>query len=256
MKLKKSTIATLKAFKKIDNKMMVNKGNRIRITDNLSKVIVYVDIEDSFPKRFGLYDLNEFLSVLKIIPDADLDFKEDHLIIKGDDVEVKYLYGDEEYIKEAPSAIIFPPINEVEYKNRLAEYKQKLASYEKEMNQYRIDFESYEEALLEYNDSKEGNIDIDEPVKPKEPAKPQEPPKPNKDDILQFNLTKDQINRLCILGKLLDQEFVIFSTEAGSNDITMSLAKEKDYDAELEDTVIFTIDKTSSDHESKVTVKL
>ncbi len=257
MKLSKSTIETLKEFKNIDHRMIFYKGNKIRICDHICKVVVYADIEDFLPKRFAIYNLDEFLSVLKAIPDADLDFKEDHLVIKGDDIEVKYLYGEEEYIREVPSAaaFIFPPTNEVEYKSRLDEYKKKLSSYEKEMTQYRIDFESYEKSLLEYNDSKESNIDIDEPVKPKEPSKPQEPTKPNKNDILQFNLTKDQIDRACTLGKLLGQEFVTFSTEAGSNDIKMSLAKEKGYD-ELEDTVTFTIDKTSSDHESKVTAKL
>ncbi|GAL15054.1 sliding clamp DNA polymerase accessory protein [Vibrio astriarenae] len=247
MKLTKHTIETIKQFSNVqmsNDSMMVDKGNRIKVMDSLGKFLCYVDIEDSFPKKFGLNDLKKFIATLKMIPDAELDFKENHFTIKGEDIEVNYMYADENYIKEAPEWIGFPPIDNDEYKKSLDYYQShQVPYYEESIKKYKHELDLYEQVLSESKDS-----EIEEPKKPVEPEKPKKPTIVDEKEILKFSLTREYIKRLCVAAKLYDLELVCFSTDVKSNDVKMKLVSDNG-NFETQDIVTFVVDKTKSEHE-------
>ena len=70
------------------------------------------DIVEDFPNEVGIYDLNEFLSVLALIPDPDIEFNDNHMIIQNDQQRVTYYYSNPE-ILTTPSKDITMPSAEV-----------------------------------------------------------------------------------------------------------------------------------------------
>lgn len=109
MKVSKQTLDILNSFSSINNGMMINEGERLRVRDNSGKIIAYANINDSFPKDFAIYDLGEFLSAIGLIDDPTFDFFDANLIIKnGKGRAIRYNYGDSEYITKAPEVVKYP----------------------------------------------------------------------------------------------------------------------------------------------------
>ena len=58
---------------------------------------------EAFPHDFGIYDLNEFLGVLTLVKDAELDFSSDKFAnLTGSRTKIKYFFSD-------PSILTTPP---------------------------------------------------------------------------------------------------------------------------------------------------
>lgn len=102
MKLSKSTIGILKNFATINGGIQFVEGNEIRVAAIDKSVMGIAKVEESFPIDFALYDLNQFLSVLSMFNEPELEFKEDHMVIKQGRNRVKYFYTDSDNIVAAP----------------------------------------------------------------------------------------------------------------------------------------------------------
>ena len=62
----------------------------------------------TFPREFGIYDLNQFLNGLSLHQDPNLDFSEDtYLTIREGKRRVKYFFAD-------PQVIVTPPEKEID----------------------------------------------------------------------------------------------------------------------------------------------
>lgn len=104
MKLSENTVNILKNFSTINQNILVKEGSSLRTMSTMKNILAEATIKESFPKEFGVYDLNEFLGVLTLVSDADLKFNDDHfLTFKGKNTEVKYMYSD-------PSILTVPPV--------------------------------------------------------------------------------------------------------------------------------------------------
>ena len=109
MKITKPTIEMLQSLSSINNGMIIHAGSRLRTQDTMNKVIAYADIVDEFPQDFAIYDLSEFLGALNLVSDAELEFGESAVVIKNDlKYSLSYVYGNEEYINEAPEIMKYP----------------------------------------------------------------------------------------------------------------------------------------------------
>lgn len=102
MKLSKSTIAILKNFATINGGIQFVEGNEIRVAAIDKSVMGIATVEETFPVEFALYDLNQFLSVLTMFDEPELEFHDDYLIIKQGRQRVKYFYTDSDNIVAAP----------------------------------------------------------------------------------------------------------------------------------------------------------
>jgi hypothetical protein len=79
-------------------------------------------ISETIPQNFGIYDLNNFLSVMSLFKDgAELEFDSKHIIIKGygGRSKIKYRFTDPSMIVAAPN--VRPQIPTVDVKFTLSE---------------------------------------------------------------------------------------------------------------------------------------
>jgi len=101
MKLSKGTLEILKAATAVNNEIVLNKGNEIRITKN-GYFIMIAEIEEAFPQRFGISDLGNFINVISSLKDDfELEFPSvDRIQIKSGKTKILYAARDPETIRE------------------------------------------------------------------------------------------------------------------------------------------------------------
>ena len=103
MKLSNDTVDVLKNFSNINQNILVKEGTKIRTMSTMKNILGEADIAESFPKEFGIYDLNEFLGVLTLTNDPEIEFNHDsYLTIRGGHSKVQYFFSD-------PSILVTPP---------------------------------------------------------------------------------------------------------------------------------------------------
>jgi hypothetical protein len=90
MKLSKETLSQIKNYASINQNLMLKPGKRLATKDASNKIFSSVSITEEFPNPFAIYDVNEFLSVLSLFNDPDIDFTEKYLTIKEGNSALKY----------------------------------------------------------------------------------------------------------------------------------------------------------------------
>ena len=105
MKLSKETINVLKNFARINQGIYFREGNVIRTISPAKNIMASANIQESFPVEFGIYDLNNFISVLSLHnDDVTFEFDDRHVLISGLNGRstIKYRFC-------APNMIVVPP---------------------------------------------------------------------------------------------------------------------------------------------------
>ena len=103
MKLSNKTLEVLKNFSNINQNILIEEGNVLRTISTMKNILGSATIEESFPKEFGIYDLNEFLGVLSLTKDSEIELNnESYLSINSGKIKIKYFFSD-------PSIIVAPP---------------------------------------------------------------------------------------------------------------------------------------------------
>ena len=107
MKLSENTLTILKNFAGINQSILVKKGNKLRTISIAKNILSEAEILEEFPRDFAIYDLNQFLNVLSLHQDPNLDFSEEtHITIRDGKRRVKYFYSD-------PNVIVSPPEKQI-----------------------------------------------------------------------------------------------------------------------------------------------
>ena len=107
MKLSDKTLTILKNFAGINNSILVKEGNQLRTISVAKNILAEAEINEEFPREFGIYDLNQFLNGLSLHQDPDLDFTKDtYLDIREGKRRVKYFFAD-------PAVVIAPPEKDI-----------------------------------------------------------------------------------------------------------------------------------------------
>jgi len=84
MKLSDNTIAVLKNFGTINQGILFKKGKTLRTVSTGKNILAKATIPDEISHEFGIYDLNEFLSVVSLYKnDLDVEFDSKNLVISG-----------------------------------------------------------------------------------------------------------------------------------------------------------------------------
>ena len=103
MKLSDKTIKLLKNFSSINQSILFKEGSKLRTISVMKNILAEAEVNESFPKDFGIYDLNQFLNGMGLHQNPDLDFEnEGHVVIKEGRMRSKYFFAD-------PSVIVTPP---------------------------------------------------------------------------------------------------------------------------------------------------
>tara|TARA_R100000988_G_scaffold59838_1_gene29967 strand:+ start:11455 stop:12138 length:684 start_codon:yes stop_codon:yes gene_type:complete len=107
MKLSETTVNLLKNFSSINQSILFKEGNKLRSISVMKNILVEATVEESFPKDFGIYDLNQFLNGLSLHASPELDFKSnDFVMIREGKMRSKYFFAD-------PTVIVAPPEKEI-----------------------------------------------------------------------------------------------------------------------------------------------
>jgi hypothetical protein len=118
MKLSTETLSVLKNFASINQGIMFKKGKILRTVSAQKNVMAEAVVNDEFPTDFGVYDLNNFLSVLTLHKeDPTLDFQDNDVLISGlkGRSKIKYRFCAPHMIVAAPDKPIAMPDPEISF---------------------------------------------------------------------------------------------------------------------------------------------
>jgi hypothetical protein len=115
MQLTDNTMAVLKNFATIQPNVVLHEGNVVKTIAEAKNVMAVATLDQPFDKSVGIYNLDEFLSVLGLVDDPDLEFKDEFVTVKGNGrSQVKYFYSDTS-ILTSPQKDINMPDSEVQF---------------------------------------------------------------------------------------------------------------------------------------------
>ncbi len=109
MKLSENTLSVLKNFSAINSGLVLQKGNVQKTISPEKSILVEVELEDSLPEQFGIYDLNQFLGNISTLNNPELTFSDNDVIM--DDGEIKF-----NYYSCSVNLIVSPPDKELNLK--------------------------------------------------------------------------------------------------------------------------------------------
>ena len=105
MKLSNETLSVLKNFGAINQGLMFKQGKVLKTVNSHKNILAEVTIKEEIPTTFGVYDVNNFLSVVSLHKDdPTFEFDDKHLMIVGNKgrSKIKYRFCE-------PTMIVTPP---------------------------------------------------------------------------------------------------------------------------------------------------
>lgn len=115
MKLSENTINVLKNFSAINQSLLFKTGNTIRTVSPSKNILAQAVVDENFPRDFGIYELNQFLGLVSLFEEGELDFGENSVTIKDGSFKAKYTYSDPANIKAPPDKNIVLPSEDVKF---------------------------------------------------------------------------------------------------------------------------------------------
>jgi hypothetical protein len=96
MQLNENTMAVLKNFATIQDNIVMNEGSVVKTIAEAKNVMAVANLDQSFDKSVGVYNLNEFLSVLGLVDTPTLEFGDSSVKVSDSSgrSSVKYFYSD------------------------------------------------------------------------------------------------------------------------------------------------------------------
>lgn len=108
MKLTPKTIAILKNFYAISPAIFIQPGSTLKTVAPMFSVIASADVDAKFTKKFGLYDVNRFLSSVAMFNDPDLKITSEKVTIADERTSLEYMCAPENSIEKVPDFPEFP----------------------------------------------------------------------------------------------------------------------------------------------------
>ena len=110
MELSENTLNVLKNYSGINPNMMIRSGNTIKTISEARTVLSTAVVDANFPKDFGIYDLNEFMGVLRLVDTPRLNFEDEYVVVNDSTgrSKVKYFYSSEDTLTTPQKDITMP----------------------------------------------------------------------------------------------------------------------------------------------------
>ena len=106
MFLSTETVSLLKNFSTINQSLLIKAGKSLRTMSAMKNILAEAEITEEFSRDVAIYDLNQFLNCLSLIPGAEILLEESSIVITDGDNSIEYRYSD-------PSVITAPPDKEL-----------------------------------------------------------------------------------------------------------------------------------------------
>ena len=107
MYLSSDTVQILKNLSTINQSILIKPGKVLSSMSVMKNILVSADITEEFEKQVAIYDLNQFLNCLSLVPGAELKLEENSIEITDGTTSIDYRYSD-------PSVITAPPEKKLE----------------------------------------------------------------------------------------------------------------------------------------------
>ena len=106
MFLTNDTVSVLKNFATINQSILIKQGRKLRSMSAMKNILVEATITEEFTRDVAIYDLNQFLNALSLVPGGELSLNTDSIEITDGTNSIDYRYSD-------PSVITAPPDKEL-----------------------------------------------------------------------------------------------------------------------------------------------
>lgn len=114
MKISKETISILKNFSSINSNILLKSGSVLSTMNVQKNVLADANITDNFPIDFGIYDTNDFLSLLGLFSDPEIEFKAKYATIREGTSSIKF-YSADPSVLTIPSKQVKFPASDVDF---------------------------------------------------------------------------------------------------------------------------------------------
>ena len=107
MNISNVRMEVLKNFASINPNLVFQPGQTLKTISEAKNIMAVAETVEDFPE-FGVYDLNEFLSVLNLISTPTLSYESNLVKIESDVSKVKYFFSDKEILTTPQKDITMP----------------------------------------------------------------------------------------------------------------------------------------------------
>ena len=107
-KLSSQTIDILKNFSGINSNLVVKTGEPLSTISEAKNIMAIAEIVEQFSTDFGIYDLNEFISMFSLLQDPDLEFTNDSVQFKSGRTRASYRFADQSILTSPKNKINMP----------------------------------------------------------------------------------------------------------------------------------------------------
>jgi len=113
MQLSSFTMQVLKNFATINSNIVIKPGNEIMTMSEAKNILGSAKVSETFGQQFGIYDLSEFLSVLGLVGDPQLYFKDNYVDVRDTSGRgsIKYFFSDVAMLTTPAKGITMPAAN-------------------------------------------------------------------------------------------------------------------------------------------------
>jgi hypothetical protein len=115
MKIDTDTINVLKNFAKINPSILVQEGNVLKTISPTKTIMAKAKVKTDFSKRFAIYNLDRFISIVSTFTDPEFKFGENSVDISDNNKKQHYVYADENTVTKAPEKEINLPSVDVSF---------------------------------------------------------------------------------------------------------------------------------------------
>jgi len=116
MNISKDTIEILKNFATVNPSLAFKSGNKIRTVSEQKNILAEATVIEDFPKDFAIYELNQFLGLISLFENGDMDFGDKNVTLSEAGTKSRYTYTDPSMVTTPPEKNIELPTKEVTFK--------------------------------------------------------------------------------------------------------------------------------------------
>jgi len=113
MFLSSDTVQVLKNLSTINQSILIKAGKKLRSMSVMKNILVESDITEEFTRDVAIYDLNQFLNCLSLIPGAEVELGDSSITITDGTNSIDYRYSDASVITAPPEKELVLPSEDV-----------------------------------------------------------------------------------------------------------------------------------------------
>ena len=82
--LSKPTIQILKNFSAINSNLLIRPGNKLVTMSSYKNIVAEAMVEETFEQEFGIWDLSQFLGIITLFEQPELEFHDKYMEISNE----------------------------------------------------------------------------------------------------------------------------------------------------------------------------